>query len=87
MKSGADQLRDWIRRRSMNQHEAAELLGVTDVFLSQLLNGHRQPGLANAINIERTTGIAVESWLLTEVSESAGTVGATTGNRRGSTKR
>ena len=52
----------------MNQHEAAQLLGITDVFLSQLVNGHRQPGLANAISIERHTGISVESWLLTEIS-------------------
>lgn len=71
MVSGSEQLRDWMARRTVNQHAAAELLGITDVFLSQLVNGHRQPGLANAINIERKTGIAVESWLLTSVSETA----------------
>lgn len=69
MVSGPEQLRDWMRRREVNQTEAAELLSITGVFLSQLLNNKRSPGLANAIKIERMTGISVESWLLTEVSE------------------
>lgn len=69
MNSGPAQLRDWMNRRRVNQRETASLLGMTEVFVSQILNGHRQPGLANAINIERTTGIPVESWLLSEISE------------------
>ena len=78
MISGPEQLRDWMRRREVNQREASNLLGVTDVFVSQILNGQRQPGLANAINIERITGISVESWLLNGISEtdSDETVGA-----------
>lgn len=82
MQSGSEQLRDWMRRREVNQREAADLLSITDVFLSQILNGHRQPGLANAINIERTTGISVESWLLNEVSESVDSETSSTGNRK-----
>lgn len=68
MQSGIEHLRDWMRRRSVNQTEAAAIFEVTDVFLSQILNGHRKPGLANAINFERHTGIPVESWLLPDVS-------------------
>lgn len=68
MKAGPEQLRDWIERRHVNQREAAELLGFGTVFLSQLLNRARKPGLDNAIQIERVTGISVEAWLLTEVS-------------------
>ena len=71
MVSGSEQLRDWMDRRTVNQRAAAELLGITEVFLSQLVNAKRQPGLANAIKIERMTGISVESWLLTGVNESA----------------
>lgn len=71
MISGPDQLRDWLERRKVNQRVAADMLGITEVFLSQLLNNKRTPGLANAINIERTTGIPVESWLLTDVSQGA----------------
>lgn len=57
MISGPDQLRDWLERRKVNQRVAADMLGITEVFLSQLLNNKRTPGLANAINIERTTEI------------------------------
>lgn len=63
MNSGADTLRDWLKRRSLNQSEAAKLLGFTEVYLSQILNGHRKPALANAVKIEKHTGIPVESWL------------------------
>ncbi len=86
MPSGPEHLRDWMRRRDMNQREAAALLGITEVYLSQLLNGHRQPGLPNAIKIERITGIAVEGWLLTGVSDTEpAAVGASA--KRRSTKR
>lgn len=44
------------------------MLGITPAYLSQLLNGVRLPGLANAIKFEHITGIAAESWLLTEIS-------------------
>lgn len=72
MQSGPDQLRDWMERRGIrNQRDAAELLEITEVFLSQLLNSRRKPGLDNAIKIERLTGIPVEAWLLNELSEMA----------------
>lgn len=82
MKSGPEQLRDWMSRREVNQREAAELLSITDVFLSQILNHVRTPGLANAIKIERQTGIPVESWLLNELSETAEPVSMVAGKRR-----
>lgn len=63
MNSGADTLRDWLKRRSLNQSEAAKLLGLNEVYLSQILNGHRKPALANAVKIEKFTGIPVEMWL------------------------
>jgi transcriptional regulator with XRE-family HTH domain len=68
MQSGPQRLREWIERSKCTDAKAAEILGVHKVFLSQILNGTRKPGLANAINIEQVTGIAVESWVLTEVS-------------------
>lgn len=71
MQPGREQLRDWMRRRGVNQREAAVLLSLNEVHYSQILNGHRQPGLANAIRIEQRTGISVESWALSEVSEPA----------------
>lgn len=68
MQSGRERLRDWIDRSKVNQREAAVILGMSDVFLSQILNGVRTPGLDNAVKIEQVTGIAVESWLLNKVS-------------------
>jgi plasmid maintenance system antidote protein VapI len=69
MKSGRERLRAWIERSKVNQTEAAVILSMNAVHLSQILNGQRGPGLATAVNIERVTGISVESWLLTSVSD------------------
>lgn len=69
MQSGRARLREWIKRSECNQLQAAEILGFTPVFVSQILSGIRKPGLTNAIKIEQVTGISVESWVLTDVSE------------------
>jgi transcriptional regulator with XRE-family HTH domain len=70
MKDGRLQLKDWIHRRVFTQREAAAHLGIDDTFLSQLVNGKRHPGLRNAIDIERLTGIPVEAWLSHNVDNS-----------------
>lgn len=73
MPTGAEQLKDWIERRwplsSRKAREAAEYLGYDESFISQLLRGDRRPGLTNAINIERKSGIPVEAWVSSEVDE------------------
>lgn len=51
-----------MARRGFNQTEAAAFFEWDITFLSKLLNGHRKPGLTNAIRIERLTGISVEAW-------------------------
>lgn len=76
MKSGAEQLKDWMHRRRFLQREAAEHLGFDETFVSQLVNGRRTPGLDNAILIERETGIPVEAWLSHADDKSGETVGA-----------
>lgn len=76
MRSGAEQLKDWMHRRRFLQREAAEHLGFDETFVSQLVNGHRVPGLENAINIERLTGIAVEAWVSTDRDKTVPPVGA-----------
>lgn len=75
MQSGPDQLRDWMARRGVTQIETARLCGIHPVFLSQILHGKRQPGLKNALRIERHTGIPAASWLRSEVSDSLEPVG------------
>lgn len=67
---GREQLRDWMERRNVNQREASELVGMNEVHFGQILNGIRLPGLVTAVKIEQRTGISVESWVLTQVSES-----------------
>lgn len=61
--TAAQQLRDWIDRRGFNQVEAADRLGMTEGFISFLLNGHRRPSLAMAVKIEESTGIPASAWV------------------------
>lgn len=74
MQSGRDRLKDWIERSRCQQQQAAEILGITPAYLSQILSGVRTPGLANAVKFEHITGIAAESWLLTELSQTEAVV-------------
>jgi len=67
MKNGRERLRDWITRSKVNQTQAAKILGISDVVLSQWLSGGRTPDLKNAVKLEQLTGVSVESWLLTSV--------------------
>lgn len=76
MKTGAEQLRDWIDRRWPNserkQRQAAEHFGWDETFIAKLLaegSQQRKPGLVNAIRIERETGIPVEAWVSSELDE------------------
>lgn len=80
MQSARAQLADWIERRGLNQREAARLLGLHYTYLSQILLGKRSPGLANAILIQRTTGVSAESWVPTAVGETASTESVTAAN-------
>jgi hypothetical protein len=73
---GRDRLHAWIDRSKLNQREAADLLRVHPVVLSQWLSGARIPGLDNAHVIEGVTGIATESWLLTHGSRATDTESA-----------
>jgi transcriptional regulator with XRE-family HTH domain len=76
MKNGRERLRDWITRSKVNQTQAAKILGISDVVLSQWLSGGRTPDLKNAVKLEQLTGVSVESWLLTEVPNTAEPVSA-----------
>jgi transcriptional regulator with XRE-family HTH domain len=71
MLSGRERLKAWVERSKVTQREAARILGLDHTFLSQILNGRRTPALANAVKIERVTGIAAEAWLPTDDGETA----------------
>ena len=86
MRSGAEQFADWIERRwplsERRQRDCSEYFGWDESFTSQLLRGSRRPGLANAIRIERMSGIPAKAWVSSELDESAETVPARARNRK-----
>lgn len=72
MKSGADQLRDWIKRRfpgDSPQRDAAQHFGWQEKYISLLVNGRQAPALVNAVRIEQETGIPVEAWVSSAVDK------------------
>jgi transcriptional regulator with XRE-family HTH domain len=71
MESGAEQLRDWMRRRGFKQADAARYLEFDEPYISVLLSAKRTPGLDNAIKLERLTGIPVEAWASSELDNPA----------------
>ena len=78
---GRLRLREWIdRSKFASDKQAAETLGVHPVVLSQWMSGARRPDLDNAVLIEQATGISVESWLLSDISDSDETDRVTTGS-------
>jgi hypothetical protein len=64
MKSGARQLRGWLRRGRYLQREAAKMFGVSESMMSFLVDGERVPGRELAVKIESISGIPVASWAL-----------------------
>lgn len=82
MKSGAEQLKDWMHRRRFMAREAAEYFGWHESFISQLINSVRTPGLENAVKIERESGIPVEAWLPTEGDKSGEAVSVSAAKSR-----
>lgn len=66
MQSGRDQFRAWMKRRTMNQAEAAKFFGWHESVISQYLSGDRVPATVNAVKIEEATGIPVRAWLLSQ---------------------
>ncbi len=82
MVTGAEQLGDWMARRGFNKTETAEFLGFDITFFSKLINGHRNPGLTNAVHIERLTGIPVEAWMASEHDEAVSVGSKPTAKRK-----
>jgi transcriptional regulator with XRE-family HTH domain len=72
MQSARERLRQWIERSKLSQREAAELLGFDQTYLSQILNGKRNPGLDNAVKIEERTGVTVKAWASNDLSGPSG---------------
>lgn len=69
-------------RRGFKLADAAAYFGWDQTFISKLLNGHRSPGLTNALHIERHTGIPCEAWESSELDKSKKPVTIKVGKHR-----
>ena len=70
--TGRERLKQYCERAHLKQYELADLLGITESYLSQLLSGRRAPGRTNALKIEEVTGVPVRSWSDSSVGKSDG---------------
>lgn len=62
-------LADWIDRQGLKQVQAAEKLGVSEPYLSQILSGKRAVSLRRAAAWAKITGLETEDFLLPEAAE------------------
>ena len=56
-------LRDFFARSELTQAELARMIGEYPQTISHLLSGRRTPTLAQAIGIEKYTGVYATEWL------------------------
>jgi transcriptional regulator with XRE-family HTH domain len=84
MMSGRERLRGWIDRSKYTQRQAAEILGIGEVYLSQILAGIRTPGLDTAVRVEALSGVPVQSWARNELRSAPEPVGVSARKARSS---
>lgn len=56
-------LREKLAEMGMSGSEAADRLGVTQPYVSNVLNGHKGIGPHFALKLEKLTGISAEMWV------------------------
>jgi transcriptional regulator with XRE-family HTH domain len=62
MKSGREQLRDYLRRSRRTQRDFARELGLAEPTVSRLLSAATRPSITLAARIETVTGIPIRAW-------------------------
>jgi transcriptional regulator with XRE-family HTH domain len=62
MTVGQTRLAEWLSKSGFTGRQAARLIGVHYAHLSQVLHGHRRPGLDLAFAIEAATRIDARDW-------------------------
>lgn len=70
MSRGQRLLIAYLDRSHLKQYELAKRLGISEPYLSHILNGHRRPKLATVVALERVCGIQPQDWLETDESDS-----------------
>jgi transcriptional regulator with XRE-family HTH domain len=63
MTVGQTRLAEWLQKSGFTGRQAARLIGMHYAHLSQVLNGHRRPGLDLAFAIEAATRIDARDWI------------------------
>lgn len=69
--SPGDILEEWLDERSMSQRELADRLGVTEKFISQLINGKASLTPDTAKGLELVSGVSAGTWLRIETGYQA----------------
>jgi len=54
----------WLNQKGMTQADFANLVGTTDSYLNQILNGWKHPSPRMAARMRDLTGIALDAILL-----------------------
>jgi transcriptional regulator with XRE-family HTH domain len=57
------QIQDWLRERRKTQQWLAAQIGISPVYLSLILRGHRSPSLRVAVRLERVSGLSAVEFL------------------------
>lgn len=65
------QLRAYLTQKNIRQSALAEMLGVSNGYMSQIINGDKRPSLDLAFKIEDATGgaITARSWVDEEIDQ------------------
>ena len=64
-----ESIREYKEMEKLKNHELAKMFGVSTLYISLLLNGHRRPSLELADKINAITGIPVLDLLRFEVKK------------------
>lgn len=62
MTVGQRRLGEWLAKTGLTGRQAAQLIGLHWAHFSQVINGHRRPGLDLAFAIEDATHIDARDW-------------------------
>lgn len=69
MSSGRRELLQWLERTACQDAQFAARLGISPAYLSQILHGHRRPGLDVLARMRDLTGIPPMAWADTDEDE------------------
>jgi transcriptional regulator with XRE-family HTH domain len=64
--TGGSQLKEWLRKKKKTQVWLAARLRLSQGTVSALIRDEVEPKASVAVDIERITGIRVDSWLRTK---------------------